>query len=116
MEECYGNGSCLCNETPVTCIKACKPIACANYSICASLNPQWILDCNGGLCSSCTFTIGKVTYLDTIDSCPICLDSKKMIQIHCQGKHTVCIDCWRRWATNIHVRCMICRGSMSCFR
>ena len=119
--ECYGNGSCLSfggddpsskgsqcsNGSP--CSKGCKLMPCANTH-CKEKRPEWVLHCNDGLCVMCASSIGKVTFLDEKADCPICLDSKEMIQIECGGKHKVCMDCWLKWSdTNDFVTCMICR-------
>lgn len=85
-------------------------MACANTH-CKEKRPEWVLHCNDGLCVMCASSIGKVTFLDEKADCPICLDSKQMIQIECGGKHKVCMDCWLIWSdTNDFVTCMICRG------
>jgi hypothetical protein len=115
--ECYGNGSCLCicfEEECVcgkkVCMKQCKLISCGNAH-CNEKRPAWVLHCNDGLCVTCASSIGKVTFLDETASCPICLDSKEMVQIQCGGKHKVCLDCWIKWSDRNEVtRCMICRG------
>jgi len=109
--ECYGNGSCLSDECDKkTCSKACKLVACSNKH-CNTKRPEWVLQMNDGLCVICASSIGKVTFLDEIAKCPICLDSKEMVQIECGGKHKVCLDCWMDWSDRNEIAtCMICRG------
>jgi hypothetical protein len=114
MIECYGNGSCFEKNIHgvyknLSCIKQCKMVSCENYMLCKNARPKWVLECNNGLCGYCTMRIGKLT-ISSIDTCPICLDTKSLVKINC-GNHSVCIECWKRWADTCKkdVSCMLCR-------
>ena len=114
MLDCYGNGSCFVKKldghyTKIPCIKQCTMNACENYILCKNKRPQWILECNNGLCGYCVMRIGKLSSAPS-DTCPICLDVKPLVKINC-GNHTVCLDCWKGWADTCQrsVSCMLCR-------
>lgn len=93
------------------CSHNCELVKCHNYKICARELPQWVLDCHNGMCPDCAVTIGKVTFLDVKEDCPICLLNKDIVAISC--KHKVCLDCWINWSetsTQAPLTCPLCRN------
>lgn len=108
-----GNSDCqlYCKDT---CSYNCELVECHNYRICKQKLPQILLDCHNNMCIDCAINIGKITFLNKNDTCPICLNDKEVIQISC-GKHTFCFDCWKNWSENSIVSplsCPLCRKSI----
>ena len=97
------------------CDHDCNLVACHNFEFCGNKLPQWVLNCDNGMCNDCAISIGKIIFLDKKDDCPICLENKNMIQISCE-KHTVCLDCWKTLSETegrpIPMTCPLCRESI----
>lgn len=93
------------------CLHNCHLVKCHNYRMCKQECPQWVLDCDNGMCKNCAIVIGRIKFLDEKDDCPICKENKDMIEISC-GEHKVCLDCWKKWSntsTQIPLTCPLCR-------
>jgi hypothetical protein len=96
------------------CPKKCTLVKCHNFDMCGEKCPQWLLDCDRGMCKNCAVMIGKIKFLNEKDDCPICFINKDMIEISC-GKHKVCLDCWKQWSetgNKIPLTCPLCRESI----
>jgi len=94
------------------CNHNCTLVECHNYRMCRQLRPQWLLNCDNGMCKDCAIMIGRIKFLDKKDTCPICFINKDMIEISC-GKHNFCIDCWKNWSetkTQSPLTCPLCRN------
>ncbi len=67
------------------------------------------------MCIDCAIMLGKITFLDVKDDCPICMENKDMIQISCE-KHNLCIECWTKMSETenrpIPLSCPICRENI----
>ena len=109
MNTCSGDGSCLRQTTLTTyhsdpetiCEFGCQPIKCPNYILCGNMNPQCILSCHHGLCTSCDILFGtwrgSKGILEISDNavCSICLKIKQGIsQPNCNN--ILCFKCFRR--------------------
>lgn len=89
----------------------CTLIECYNYRLCGQKRPQRILDSHNGMCMDCAIMIGCITVLDLKDECPICMETKDMIQIVCK-KHNICLSCWLQMSEksgSYPVKCPMCR-------
>jgi hypothetical protein len=75
------------------CSHKCVLVECHNYKVCGQKRPAWVLDCHNGMCLDCALMIGKLTFLEQKDDCPVYMEHKEMVQVCC-GKHTLCITCW----------------------
>lgn len=108
--ECKGNGGCLIlssntlslssdyiQNPSILCHYHCQPKECPNYQFCHKKCPEWILQCNCGLCDNCSSTFGmRLTFLPTTNNqtCLLC-GRTNMLSIqykHCS--HSACIDCY----------------------
>jgi hypothetical protein len=106
-------------ETDIYCQKECsykcKLIECHNFKLCGKKYPQRVLNCHNGMCIDCAIMLGKITFLDVKDDCPICMENKDMIQISCE-KHNLCIECWTKMSETenrpIPLSCPICRENI----
>ena len=100
--ECYNeetdtyNEVCTCGHRyhdgycPSNC---CNPIECRNYAYCHVKQPKWVSNCHNGMCVNCAVQMGKHTYTNQLEECPVCLEhTTKMIILKCS--HKVCNDCW----------------------
>jgi len=123
---CTGRGECLEQQMDLQyselyrhldCDFACQPSACPNAKVCGQMRlPQWVLDCQGGICRTCdeffgnwqskdrtvvrqqrSLTNGQLVFADLKDICPVCCDED-----HSQGvrmpmcpTHFVCVGCFR---------------------
>jgi hypothetical protein len=108
-----GNSECYiyCKDT---CPHMCTLVECYNYKMCGQKRPQNIIDSHNGMCMDCAILVGRIKFLDNKNECPICLIYKDMIEITC-GKHTVCIECWKKWSeesTQSPLTCPLCRQSI----
>lgn len=117
MSNCSGNGECLeqcwceCYDEETdeyyeicSCIhknhidgycpsSCCKPIECRNYKYCNDKVPQYILDCNFGMCINCAVKFGRHKFSKELIECPICLENTdNNIILKCN--HKLCNDCW----------------------
>ena len=97
------------------CSHDCQLVECHNFRLCGKKEPQVSLDHDNGMCMNCAVKFGRIKFLDTQDDCPICLETKDMIQISC-GKHNVCLDCWKQASATpnrpIPLSCPLCRESI----
>ena len=66
---------------------------CANYIICNSKCPPWLLHYNSGLCPPCNIKYhNRLQFIDQ-DTCPICLGTSPCVnQNFCD--HHICTDCF----------------------
>lgn len=98
------------------CPMNCQLEECNNFRLCDIKQPLWLLNTNNGMCLQCAITIGKIKFLDIQDDCPICLETKDMIQISC-GKHKVCLDCWKGVSKSAgKTACPLCREHIWAWR
>ncbi len=70
----------VCQFVSIDCPRADKFIeqSCANIALCGNRAPQWLLDCQGGLCQPCDMMYGRVFEFSSIaddDVCPVCLET-----------------------------------------
>ena len=97
------------------CPHNCELTECHNFRFCGLKQPKLVLDCHNGMCHHCAVMIGRIKFLDTEGECPICLETKDMIQVSC-GKHNLCIDCWKQASETpgrpIPLTCPLCRESI----
>jgi hypothetical protein len=106
-------------ETDMYCQKPCQHkctlVECHNFKLCRKKLPLQILHCYNDMCSTCAVMLGKLTFLDVKDECPICLENKDMVLISCK-KHKVCIECWKTASETenrpIPLTCPLCRESI----
>ena len=101
MCDCYDENAdkyldeCVCGHRehngycPSSC---CQLVECRNHKFCGQGCPQWVADCNYGVCMDCAIQMGKHVYTNQIVDCCVCLENKKMIVLKCN--HKVCNDCW----------------------
>ena len=115
MTSCKGNGECLrqcyCEcfnedtyEYYETCTcghrehegncpsNCCSPVECKNYSFCKIKQPKWVSNCHNGMCMNCAVQFGRHKTTDIIEDCPVCLENKNIIILHCN--HKICYECW----------------------
>lgn len=87
----------------------CELIECHNYRMCGQKRPQHLLDVYNGMCIDCFIGIGRIAFLEKKDDCPICMENKDMILVCC-GKHSVCLDCWKKMSESVNwdVNCLSC--------
>jgi hypothetical protein len=90
---------------------------CANFLLCGNLEPQWVLDLNGGICHHpCSMTYGRAFAFSNFaadEACPLCLETG-LSSIVFQCEHMVCARCYGRAAFNEAAaetlkRCPMCR-------
>jgi len=106
LAECQGcfclEENCTCGHKnhnkicDVFCPHNCKPVECNNFILCENSISEWENKMNSGICFDCTFKYGKINFINEIDECPICLESKPNVKIFCS--HKMCIDCWKKIA------------------
>ena len=90
------------------CKHECILAPCNNFTICKQKRPQMLLDCNNGMCLDCSIEYRKLRF-ERRGDCPVCLEPKNLVEVVC-GKHTICLDCLKRWAeyTKLPTTCPIC--------
>jgi hypothetical protein len=113
------NGEEVMTEVSVDCPnpQPCALIACANYEICGNKQPQWLLDCKGGICiQPCDMMyawIFEFYSFTPADQCPVCLDEEHSVSVKYTCGHMVCTKCFGStvWdgAHDIMKRCPMCR-------
>jgi hypothetical protein len=95
----------------------CTLQPCANFPLCGNKNPQWLLNCKGGLCvQPCDMMSGRIFEFfnfEAGDECPVCFE-KGGISIMYQCRHMVCAKCYGTTAWDgedkTMSRCPICRN------
>jgi len=101
-------------DSPVV---VCIEQPCANFLLCGNLEPQWILDLNGGICQQpCALIYGcafEFSELAADEACPLCLETG-LSSIVFQCGHKVCAQCygrgtWCETAAQTLKRCPMCR-------
>jgi Ring finger domain len=119
MSSCCGNGECLKQVkmnvySRTNCSHNCNLIECHNFKLCKQKRPQWVLDCDNGMCKYCAIIIGRIKFLDKKDDCSICIEYKDMIEVNCG--HTFCIECWKHLSESEHtshpLKCPLCRKTI----
>jgi hypothetical protein len=85
-------------DSPVV---VCMEQPCTNFLLYGNLEPQWILDLNGGICQQpCALTYGcafEFTEFAADEACPLCLDTGlSALVFHCG--HMICAQCYGRGA------------------
>ena len=117
-EEAFCNFVCQfvsldCPREPV-----CTEQPCANFALCGNKEPQWLLDCYGGLCAQpCELAYGRVFEFSAFagdDVCPVCLEAGGASVVY-ECEHMVCVRCYKKAAysdaaTAALQRCPTCRG------
>ena len=95
----------------------CKEQPCANFVLCGKLEPQWVLNLNGGICHHpCSMTYGcafEFSNFAADEACPLCLDMG-LTSVVFECKHMVCARCYGRAAFSEAAaetlkRCPMCR-------
>lgn len=90
---------------------------CANFPVCGSLAPQWLLERNGGVCvHPCDMMYGRVFAFSRFtagDPCPLCFEPDK-VAVAYPCSHKVCAKCYAATVFNDAVvqvmkRCPMCR-------
>jgi hypothetical protein len=76
---------------PAKCKWNCQLQKCR---ICDAKKPQYLLRIRNGICGNCYCELGDVKFTEKQEECPICLETKQMIEIMCQ-QHLFCFDCWK---------------------
>ena len=106
---CKGNGGCLvpkdstlaiCSEyvqnPNIRCLSNCQSKKCPNFVFCKRKCPEWILNCNCGLCDTCSQLFGSKlkSLVDEHATCQICQkkDDLYLLYKHCQ--HFACRNCF----------------------
>ncbi len=81
----------------------CVTQSCANFPLCGNAQPQWVLDCHGGLCvQPCDMMYGRIFEFSTFevdDMCPICLE-EDAVSVVFPCEHMVCVKCYGTTAFN----------------
>jgi hypothetical protein len=109
----------VCQFVSIDCprINKCVEQPCANFLLCGNKSPQWLLDCNGGLCvQPCEMMYGRAFEFSAFagdDVCPVCLETGVASVVY-QCRHMVCARCYGKAAyseaaTKILERCPTCR-------
>lgn len=94
---------------PNRCNKNCQLKKCR---LCEHESPEWVLICRYGLCGNCYVAYGNIQFLDKKEECPICLETKEMVEIMCE-KHLFCLECWMSHCNQATAaECPICRKSI----
>ena len=117
---CKGNGICInvCSDTRCSCREteaagfhltgSCTLVRCINHECCKRMMPRYRMTCNG-LDTYCEFRMKYFKTTDIIDTCPVCLETEKMIALKCN--HNICIMCWGKMRfINTSAKCPICRN------
>ncbi len=95
----------------------CVPQPCANFELCGNRQPQWVLDCHGGLCvQPCDMMYGRIFEFSRSGAsnvCPVCLEADAVSVVY-PCRHMVCAHCYSATAFNDSVtlllkRCPMCR-------
>jgi hypothetical protein len=90
---------------------------CANFLLCGNLEPQWILNLNGGICQQpCALMYGcafEFTEFAADEACPLCLETG-LSAIVFQCGHKVCAQCygrgtWCETAAHLFIYLHLCR-------
>lgn len=89
----------------------CELKKCHNFQYCKRLMPEFLLNVNHQMCIYCAVIIGKLTFHNKIDSCPICYEKKELVQVSCD-KHSFCLDCWEKHCEINKSFCPLCRESI----
>ena len=96
-----------------------KPLEqpCANFLLCGKLEPQWVLNLNGGICHHpCSMTYGCAFEFSSFaadEACPLCLETG-LSSVVFQCGHMVCARCYghaafSEAAAETLKRCPMCR-------
>ena len=52
-------------------------VRCPNFMLCNSSHPQWVADCNHGVCMNCAmFFAGRLEFINKLEKCSICHERK----------------------------------------
>jgi len=98
-------------------IKPCIAQPCANFALCRNTDPQWVLECHGGLCvQPCDMMWGRIFEFSSFtanEHCPVCLDTGAATVVY-ECRHMVCAKCYGSTAFNdtaaqTMTRCPLCR-------
>jgi hypothetical protein len=76
----------------------CIPIKCLNYKFCETSEPEWLLDCHGGiLCSSCKSNMTRLTFKnnENNEECPVCFEEPLFLIKFPPCSHYFCKSCTR---------------------
>ena len=98
-------------------VVVCMEQPCANFLLCGKLEPQWVLNLNGGICHHpCSMTYGcafEFSNFAADEACPLCLETGlSSVVFHCG--HMVCARCYGKKAYSEAAaetlkRCPMCR-------
>ncbi len=94
----------------------CVPQPCGNFPLCGNTDPQWLLDCKGGICvQPCDMVYGWVFELFSFEAneeCPVCFEMG-CVSVMYPCRHMVCGKCFATtvWdgEGNTMNRCPLCR-------
>lgn len=97
----------------IQCPFNCVLQECHNFRLCGQKRPQYLLNSHNGMCLDCAVMIGKIKFLDITDDCPVCMETKGMIEINCRN-HKLCLDCWKHMSDLgiSPLKCPLCRESI----
>lgn len=107
---CIGDGTCFhtcdqCKEEFVEnctckrgCTMGCVLKKCHNYDFCKQHIPAWVDTMNKSICFDCKYQCGKITIINEITECGICMQDKNMVEIFCG--HKMCFECWETIVKN----------------
>jgi hypothetical protein len=109
----------VCQFVSVDCLRedVCIEQPCANFALCGNKEPQWLLDCYGGLCvQPCDMMWGRIFEFSAFagdDVCPVCLEPGVASVVY-ECNHMVCARCYGKAAysdaaTTALLRCPTCR-------
>jgi hypothetical protein len=98
---CLQQSSCMGYLRKSTCPEKqeCQPLKCPNFLFCGVVAPQWLFDCNHGLCAYCAIARhcgnGIPTMVLSEDPCPVCFLNDHPIRYTFGKKcsHAFCADC-----------------------
>lgn len=105
--ECKGNGGCLILQSNtlslssdyiqnpnIQCNFHCQPKECPNYLFCKRKAPEWVLQCNCGLCDNCSSTFGMKLQFFSNQTCLICQEKNTTCIQYKHCKHYSCMNCF----------------------
>ena len=74
-------------------------VRCPNFMLCYSSHPQWVADCNHGVCMNCAVSFaGRLEFINKLEECSICHERKEIFIKFQQCTHYTCCQCFRKCA------------------
>jgi hypothetical protein len=103
---CKGNGGCLIlasntlslasdyvQNPNIHCDYKCHAKQCPNYLFCKRKCPEWVLQCNCGLCDDCSSTFGMELLFVTKEDCNVCQEKNTTCVQYKHCSHHGCLNC-----------------------